>query len=111
MPLTKNSEYPLVDAMYNLIVGSGILLCILFIAVAVFYPYIDSRTAINVLRNNGYSDISIVGNQNTDCKQWEIYHTKFTAISSNGEQTIGVICSGSGTTFSIHIISKGPNAF
>lgn len=69
------------------------LLLTLFAAI-VLVGCTDSTNAERVLKENGYSDITITGYKIFGCGKDDIQHTGFKAKGPTGIKTSGVVCSG-----------------
>ena len=54
----------------------------------------DNNHAEQILRDNGYTDVSMTGYSFWACGQDDWYHSGFIAKSPNGRRVKGTVCSG-----------------
>ena len=54
----------------------------------------DPKGTENILLSSGYSNIKINGYSIWGCAEEDMFKTKFTATSSNGNVVNGVVCKG-----------------
>jgi len=66
---------------------------ILFIAFFTLCSCTDQKEATRVLNQQGYKNIKFNGYDPFGCSKDDFYHTKFTAISPNGQKVKGTVCS------------------
>ena len=78
-----------VDFGYFLLI-SLVLVLFLFSSIGVS----DPDGAKHVLKSNGYSSVSITGWKFFGCGDDDFFHTRFSAISPNGQRVTGVVCKG-----------------
>lgn len=78
------------------IFGTGLLLSLIGIVIMLSngWEMTDSDGATRVLKESGYSSISITGYRWFTCDKNDYYHTGFDAVGPTGQHITGTVCKG-----------------